>query len=69
MLWIFFGIAEHHVFERRIKIRTKLRDKNIVADAWTRDMSESGPAACVAEEFLLGEIVTLEIWLSIRQIH
>jgi len=57
-------IAERHVFERRIKIRTKLRDKNIVADAWTRDMSESGLAAFVAEGFLIGEIVTLEISLS-----
>lgn len=57
-------IAERHVFECRIQIRTHLRGENIVTAGWARDMSESGLGAFVAEELFQGEFVTLEIPIS-----
>lgn len=57
-------IAERHVFECRIQIRTHLRSENIMTTGWARDMSESGLGAFVAEELFQDEFVTLEIPLS-----
>ncbi len=54
-------IAARHVFETRIQIRLQRDSRKLGLQGWTRDLSESGIAAFVAEALLPGESVTLEI--------
>jgi PilZ domain len=54
-------IALRYAFEARICICIQRRGANVVIGGWTRDISESGICAFVAEELRLGELVTLEV--------
>jgi predicted nucleic acid-binding protein len=54
-------ISPRHVFETRIWIRLQRDGKQLSLQGWSRDLSESGLGAFVAEALILGESVTLEI--------
>ena len=54
-------ISVRYVFETRIQIRLQRDSRKLGLQGWTRDLSESGLAAFVAEALLPGESVTLEI--------
>jgi predicted nucleic acid-binding protein len=57
-------ISPRHVFETRIWIRLQRDGKQLSLQGWSRDLSESGLGAFVAEALILGESVTLEIPLT-----
>jgi PilZ domain len=57
-------IASRHVFERRIWIQLDRGSEKIAVQGWTRDLSESGLSAFVAQGPVFGELVTLEVPLS-----
>ena len=57
-------ILPRHVFETRIRIRLQRDSQSLTLQGWSRDLSESGLSAFVAEGLVLGEIVTLEIPLQ-----
>jgi len=57
-------IATRHVFESRILIRFCRGSQKFAAQGWTRDLSESGLGAFVAENLVIGELVTLQIPLG-----
>jgi len=57
-------IAARHVFESRILIRLSRGNQKLAAQGWARDLSESGIGAFVAENLLVGELVTLQIPLG-----
>jgi len=52
-------IAPRHVFEARILIRFHRGKRHFAVHGWVRDLSESGLGAFVAEQLVVGEIVTL----------
>ena len=57
-------IAARYVFESRILIRICRGSQNLAAQGWARDLSESGLGAFVAENLVIGELVTLQIPLG-----
>ena len=54
-------ISPRHVLETRIWIRLQRDGKKLSLQGWSRDLSESGLGAFVAEVLVLSESVTLEI--------
>jgi len=58
-------IAARYMFESRILIRFCRGTQKFVVQGWARDLSESGLGAFVAENLVLGELVTLQIPLGI----
>jgi PilZ domain-containing protein len=54
-------ISPRHVFETRIWTRVQRDGKKLSLQGWSRDLSESGVGAFVAEALILSESVTLEI--------
>lgn len=54
-------IAPRYVFEARIRISLQRNVQKVAMLGWTRDLSESGVSAFVAQGLSLGELVTLEI--------
>ena len=54
-------ISPRHVLETRIWIRLQREGKKLSLQGWSRDLSESGLGAFVAEALVLSESVTLEI--------
>jgi PilZ domain-containing protein len=54
-------ILPRYAFEANIRIRLQRHSQNLTLLGWTRDLSESGVAAFVAQGLTLGELVTLEI--------
>ena len=54
-------ISPRHAFETRIWIRLQRDGKKLSVQGWSRDLSESGLSAFVAEALILSESVTLEI--------
>jgi c-di-GMP-binding flagellar brake protein YcgR len=56
-------ISPRHVFETRIRIRLQRDSQSLTLQGWTRDLSEGGLNAFVAQGLALGEFVTLEISL------
>lgn len=53
------------MFEARILIRFCRGDQKFAAQGWARDLSESGLGAFVAENLVIGELVTLQIPLGV----
>ena len=62
-------ISPRHVFETRIRIRLQRDSHSLTLLGWTRDLSEGGLNAFVAQPLVLGEFVTLEIMLSDSSKH
>jgi PilZ domain len=62
-------IATRHAFERRIRIRVQRDSQNLALQGWTRNLSEGGVNAFVADSLELGEFVTLEIPLHDSSKH
>ena len=58
-------IAARYVFESRILIRFCRGSQKFAAQGWARDLSESGLGAFVAENLVIGELVTLQIPLGV----
>lgn len=56
-------IAPRHVFEVRILIRFQRDNRNVATHGWMRDLSESGLGAFVAEQLVIGEVVSLGLSL------
>ena len=54
-------IVPRYVFETRVQICLERHGQKLTLPGWTRDLSESGVSAFVAQGLLLGELVTLEI--------
>lgn len=54
-------ISPRHVFETRFWIRLRRDGQKLSLQGWSRDLSESGLGAFVAEALILSESVTLEI--------
>ena len=54
-------ICPRYVFEERIQIRLRRENHEVVVGGWTRDISESGIGAFVAEELVQGEQVEIEV--------
>jgi hypothetical protein len=54
-------ISPRHVFETRIRICLQRDSQRLTLHGWTRDLSEGGLNAFVAQTLVLGEFVTLEI--------
>jgi PilZ domain len=54
-------ISPRHTFETRIWIRLQRDGKKLSLQGWSRDLSESGLGAFVAEALIMSESVTLEI--------
>jgi hypothetical protein len=52
-------IAGRYQFETRILIRYRRDVRNLTAQGWARDLSESGMGAFVAEPFAVGQAVVL----------
>ena len=57
-------ISPRHVFETRIRICLQRDSQRLTLHGWTRDLSEGGLNAFVAQALVPGEFVTLEIPLS-----
>ena len=57
------------MFETRIRIRLQRDSHSLTLPGWTRDLSEGGLNAFVAQPLVLGEFVTLEIMLSDSSKH
>jgi hypothetical protein len=57
-------IAARYPFEVRMMIRLQQRQQNFAVHGWTRDLSETGVSAFVAEQLWIGESVTLQIPLG-----
>ena len=58
-------IAARYVFESRILISICRGSQNFAAQGWARDLSESGLGAFVAENLVIGELVTLQVPLGV----
>jgi hypothetical protein len=58
-----------HVFETKIQISLHRDNKKLSPQGWSRDLSESGLRAFVAEPLIPGEYVTLEIPLPDSDKH
>jgi len=54
-------IVPRYLFETRVQICLERHSQRLTLPGWTRDLSESGVSAFVAQGLLLGELVTLEI--------
>ena len=54
-------ISPRHVFETRVRIGVQRDSQSLTLQGWTRDLSEGGLNAFVAQVLALGEFVTLEI--------
>ncbi len=54
-------MSPRHVFEIRIRIRLQRDTQRLTLQGWSRDLSESGLGASVAQALVLGELVTLQI--------
>jgi len=54
-------ISPRHAFETRIWIRLQRDGQKLSLQGWSRDLSESGVGAFVAEGLILSESVTLEV--------
>jgi len=54
-------ISPRHVFETRVRIGVQRDSQSLTLQGWTRDLSEGGLDAFVAQVLALGEFVTLEI--------
>ena len=54
-------MSPRHVFETRIRIRLQRDSQRLTLQGWSRNLSESGLGAFVAQALTLGESVTLEI--------
>lgn len=54
-------ITPRYVFEKRIRICVQRASQNLVMEGWTRDISETGLCAFVAQELIAGEAVMLDI--------
>jgi hypothetical protein len=54
-------ISTRHAFETRIWIRLQRDGQKLSLQGWSRDLSERGVGAFVAEALILRESVTLEI--------
>ena len=54
-------MSPRHLFETRIRIRLQRDSQRLTVQGWSRDLSESGLGAFVAQALVLGESVTLEI--------
>ena len=54
-------IAPRYVFEARIRITLQRDSQKLAMLGWTRDLSESGVSAFVAQGLSLGELVSLEV--------
>jgi hypothetical protein len=54
-------MSPRHLFETRIRIRLQGDSQRLTVQGWSRDLSESGLGAFVAQALVLGELVTLEI--------
>ena len=52
------------MFETRIRIGLQRDSRSVTLQGWTRDLSEGGVNAFVAQPLALGEFVTLEILLA-----
>lgn len=57
-------ISPRHRFETRIDIRLRRGEQNLNLQGWTRDLSETGLRAFVADPLEKGESVVFEIPLS-----
>ena len=57
-------ISPRHRFEARIDIRLRRGEQNLNLQGWTRDLSETGLRAFVADPLEKGESVVFEIPLS-----
>ena len=54
-------ISSRYMFETRIQICVHKDNQKTIVGGWTRDLSESGLRAYVAQALVLGELVTLDI--------
>jgi hypothetical protein len=54
-------IATRHVFESRIQVTVRRGANTVTVQGWTRDLSDSGLGAFVAENLEIGEVVSLQI--------
>ena len=54
-------IATRHVFESRIQVSVRRGADTVTAQGWTRDLSDSGLGAFVAENLEIGEVISLQI--------
>lgn len=52
-------IVPRHLFEARVLIRLSRGGQKLSVHGWVRDLSEGGLAAFVAEQFAIGEAVSL----------
>jgi len=57
-------IALRYEFETQIRVRLERGNRHAVVGGWTRDISESGLSAFVAERLEVGELVTLHVPLG-----
>jgi PilZ domain len=57
-------IATRYVLEARILIRFCRGSQKFAVQGWARDLSEGGLGAFVAENLVIGELVTLQIPLG-----
>lgn len=60
-------IATRYGFESRILIRFCRGSQKFATQGWVRDLSESGLGAFVAENLVIGELVTLQIPLGVSR--
>ena len=54
-------ISPRHVFETRVRIGLQRDNPSLTLQGWTRNLSEGGLNAFVAQALTVGEFVTLEI--------
>ena len=62
-------ISTRHAFEKRIRIRLRRSGQELTTEGWTRNLSEGGVNAFVAQSLNKGELVTLEIPLQDETTH
>ena len=55
------------MFEARILIPFCRDSQKVSAQGWARDLSESGLGAFVAENLVIGELVTIQIPLGVSE--
>lgn len=54
-------ISPRYLFETRVRICLERDSQSLALQGWTRDLSEGGVNAFVAQALAVGEFVTLEI--------
>jgi hypothetical protein len=62
-------ISPRHVFETRVRIGLQRDGQSLTLQGWTRNLSEGGLNAFVAQALALGAFVTLEIPLPGSRQH